>query len=351
MGCFNKTAFFSHLPITYGDEIVMFLCADTSYSRCLRDECPIDINGNGIMPIAPPFFGTYNDYGGIEHVVEDANYKLFKDKFGMSLEEFCNLECSCITIGKAKQFIEDIKSGKKKTNEWHHETIEDYERLLALLRKIFGNPPVIRKYCGNDKNVKKAHEDLYTYELNKYNNTSLLLTMEHKAVYDKMVELGKQNYFNYWIGEKSLTVEESFDATSNFFNKLLSISDEFCDNPFILGGCKTIDKIDELRENESINKESLIAVCKELLSSSHNFIYGKIQGLNLDIPLYNDLKGDITPYKDNICDFIYFLSSMGRTNTTFEVSPYHSQTVCYETIIPIFEEFLEILKRKSALES
>ena len=91
------------------------------------------------MPIAPPFFGTYNDYGGIEHVVEDANYKLFKDKFGMSLEEFCNLECSCITIGKAKQFIEDIKSGKKKTNEWHHETIEDYERLLALLRKIFGS--------------------------------------------------------------------------------------------------------------------------------------------------------------------------------------------------------------------
>ena len=29
MGDFNKTGFFSHLPITYGDEIVMFVCANT----------------------------------------------------------------------------------------------------------------------------------------------------------------------------------------------------------------------------------------------------------------------------------------------------------------------------------
>lgn len=55
MGCFNKTGFFSHLPITYGDEIVMFVCAD-SYSRsCTRDNTPISIVGTGMTPIAPHF--------------------------------------------------------------------------------------------------------------------------------------------------------------------------------------------------------------------------------------------------------------------------------------------------------
>lgn len=48
MGCFNKTGFFSHLPITYGDEIVMFVCAD-SYSRsCTRDNTPISVVGTGM---------------------------------------------------------------------------------------------------------------------------------------------------------------------------------------------------------------------------------------------------------------------------------------------------------------
>jgi hypothetical protein len=88
MGCFNKTGFFSHLPITYGDEIVMFVCAD-SYSRsCARDDTPISIVGTGMTPIAPPFFGEYDDYGAIEKVVDDANHQLFTKTFGMTLKEF-----------------------------------------------------------------------------------------------------------------------------------------------------------------------------------------------------------------------------------------------------------------------
>lgn len=33
MGCFNKMGFYSHLPITAGDEIVMFICADNTQSN------------------------------------------------------------------------------------------------------------------------------------------------------------------------------------------------------------------------------------------------------------------------------------------------------------------------------
>ena len=37
MGCFNKTGFFSHLPITCGDKIVMFVCADHGKAEQLVD--------------------------------------------------------------------------------------------------------------------------------------------------------------------------------------------------------------------------------------------------------------------------------------------------------------------------
>ena len=38
MGCFNKTGFFSHLPITYGDEIALFVCADTYTGKYRKDD-------------------------------------------------------------------------------------------------------------------------------------------------------------------------------------------------------------------------------------------------------------------------------------------------------------------------
>ena len=71
MGCFNKTGFFSHLPITCGDEIVLFVCADTYTSKNRKDDTPIGITSSGLVPVAMPFFGKYNDYGGIEDVVDD----------------------------------------------------------------------------------------------------------------------------------------------------------------------------------------------------------------------------------------------------------------------------------------
>ena len=43
MGCFNKTGFFSHLPITCGDDIALFVCADTYTGKYRKDDTPIGI--------------------------------------------------------------------------------------------------------------------------------------------------------------------------------------------------------------------------------------------------------------------------------------------------------------------
>ena len=374
MGCFNKTGFFSHLPITYGDEIVMFVCAD-SYSRsCTRDNTPISVVGTSMTPIAPPFFGKYDDYGSIEHVVDDANHQLFTKIFGMTLEEFCDVmhDLGGVTIGDVKERLAELKNGEKDPNNYHHETIEDYEKLLALFEKVFGHEPVMHKYEENESSEerRKFYINLHNYHVKKYNGTCFMLCMEHKSVYDKMVAVGREHYFDYWIGykdEKQVTPEEAFDNTAESMRKLSEFSEKYMDNPFKFGlGTETIDFIGMLsskienRENsteellEQMKSQSkLLSFSREIMMKMHEHfgvkacMHGTVHSDKTDFALYNNMRGDITAFKDIACNFVYFLESMRRACTTFEPSPYHNQTVCYETVIPIFEEILDTLKRKA----
>ncbi|MEX3713473.1 hypothetical protein ABFV99_13810 [Cytobacillus horneckiae] len=66
MGCWNATCGISNLPIFYGDEVVMYIIERNQIAE-----------GNGLgfsypyemyEPIAPPIYGRYNDYGGIEDI-------------------------------------------------------------------------------------------------------------------------------------------------------------------------------------------------------------------------------------------------------------------------------------------
>ena len=377
MGCFNKTGFFSHLPITYGDEIVMFVCAD-SYSRsCTRGNTPISIVGTGMTPIAPPFFGEYDDYGAIENVVDDVNHQLFTKIFGMTLEEFCDVmhDLAGVTIGDVKERLAELKNGEKPTNNYHHETIEDYEKLLSLFENVFGHEPVMRKYEDNNEHseeLRKVYASMHDYEVKKYNGTCFMLCMEHKSVYDKMVAVGREHYFDYWIGykdEKKVTPEEAFDNTTESMMKLSEFSEEYMGNPFKFGlGTETIDFIDMLssklenRENsteeqlEQLKTQSklldLLNFSRDIMKMREHFgikacMHDTVYTDKTDFALYNNMMGDITAFKDIACNFVYFIESMRRTCTTFEPSPYHNQTVCYETVIPIFEEILATLKRKA----
>jgi len=374
MGCFNKTGFFSHLPITYGDEIVMFVCADRYSRACTRDNTPISVVGTGMAPIAPPFFGKYDDYGAIEHVVDDANHKLFTKIFGMTLEKFCDVmyDLAGVTLGDVKERLAELKNGEKDPNNYHHETIEDYEKLLTLFHNVFGDEPVMEKCDENNEHaeeLKKVYASMYNYDVRRYNGTCFMLCMEHKSVYDKMVSVGREHYFDYWIGykdEKQVTPEEAFDNTAESMRKLSEFSEKYMGNPFKFGlGTEGIDLIDmlssKIKNSENSAEEQLKNQSKllDLLNFSRDMIkmhehfgikacmHDTVHTDKTDFALYNNMRGDITAFKDIACNFVYFLVSMKRTCTTFEPSPYHIQTVCYETIIPIFEEILATLKKKA----
>lgn len=69
MGCWNETCGVTQLPILAGDKVRLFV---------LRGGGPTRREGGGTCyindiwsPIGPPISGVYNDYGGIEEVVQD----------------------------------------------------------------------------------------------------------------------------------------------------------------------------------------------------------------------------------------------------------------------------------------
>lgn len=367
MGCFNKTAFYSHLPITASDEIVMFVCANSISSHTRRDSTPISVVGTGLSPIAPPFFGRYNDYGSIELVKDDANHQLFNEKFGMHLEEFCDImhDLSGITIEDLIKGIEEYRKEEKYVNKYHHETLEDFEKLLAIYENVFGKKPELKKIARREGLTKEAEEQIakfeqqmYEYDLKKYMNSSIMVTMEHRSVYDKMVELGKEHYFDHWIGigdEKKVTPEEAFDNSVEVIKKLTELSEEYKGSNIFTFGINGINITNLIKSNISSNEglvEELFEIALNVDKNMRNFfgikscLHDTVYASFEDYVLYNNLKGDLSKYKEIACDYAYFLQSFQHTCATFDVSPYHSQTVDYERLIPIYEEFLNTLKKQ-----
>ena len=334
MGCFNRTGFYSHLPITYGDDIVMFMCADTSKIYNGKDSCPISVIGTGYVPLSLPFFGKYDDYGGIEQVVNDANHQFFTNKVGITFEEFSKLmhDMDGVTISYLKERIEHFTKHPEEEEdyEWGLYNKKQCEKLLNIFESIIGfKVEKPKNHHLESEELTRIYEQMYERELKFHDEISIILTMEHRSVYNKMVEVGREHFFDYhYGGDEKVTPEDAFDYTAQIINQVGEHADEDYegDNPFHDGL--------EFMSRKEMNKRIGIKLCL------HDTVYVD----DIDYALYSGMRGDISQLKENACDFAYFLSTFECANVTFGVSPYHSQTVSYEQLIPIYEEMLRILK-------
>ena len=89
MGCFNGTCMISHLPIIYGEKIKLIFL-HTPHGKANISGMSSYCYSNGILtPAFLAISGVYNDYGGIEKIVEDWNFKIieetFKKRFGKKI--------------------------------------------------------------------------------------------------------------------------------------------------------------------------------------------------------------------------------------------------------------------------
>ena len=337
MGCFNRTGFYSHLPITYGDDIVMFMCADTSKVYNGKDSCPISVIGTGYVPLALPFFGKYNDYGGIEDIVDDANHQYFAKTVGIPFEKFCNLmhNMDGVTIASLRESIKYFSEHpeEEKNYEWGLYNKKQCEEMLRIFESILAFDVVELKDDLSDKpeEVALIYQRMHEREKKSHDEVSIILTMEHRSIYDKMVEIGREHFFDFhYSRDEKVTPEEAFDNTAKTIKLVTDSLDGKYEgeNPFHDG----LGLSDRLGMNNRIG----IKVCL------HDTVWVE----DLDYALYSKMNGDISPLKEIACNFAYFLHTFSCANVTFDVSPYHSQTVCADQLLPIYEEMVETLRKK-----
>lgn len=335
MGCFNRTGFYSHLPITYGDDIVMFMCADTSNLYGKSDSCPISVVGSGYTPLAFPFFGEYDDYGGIEKVVDDANSQFFTKATGVTFEEFCKLmhDMDGVTIAHLRERVQYFTDHpeEEKDYEWGLYNKKQCEKLLKIFEGIIAfDISEIENPHPEVKELSDIYERMHKRDVERHDNVSIILTMEHRSVYEKMVEVGKQHIFDHWFGgDEKVTPEEAFDNTAKDIMNGERKTDRFGnDNPFH-DGVGVLTRVD-------MNRRIGIKIC----------LHDTVHVDELDYALYGSMKGDISAFKDIVTDYAYFLNTLSYANVTFDVSPYHSQTVAYDQLLPIYEKMVEIIKKR-----
>ena len=140
MGCFNKIGFYSNLPITCGEDIVLFPC----YMPTRKESFDTSLIGiDGLMiPICLPIYCKYDEYGGGEEYIRDFNIELIEDVMGMDISSF----------------VDALRDGITKDN------------------------------CQNDK--------IYSFiEKNNFTDGMLLYTMERKDVYDTMISISNVPFY------------------------------------------------------------------------------------------------------------------------------------------------------------
>jgi hypothetical protein len=81
MGCWNGTCMISNLPIISGEKIKLVLLRRAISSKRLFNSSGYVYSYDIFTPSFFPLTGVYNDYGMIEGVEEDWNYKLIEDYF------------------------------------------------------------------------------------------------------------------------------------------------------------------------------------------------------------------------------------------------------------------------------
>ena len=350
MGCFNRTGFLSHLPITYGDEIVVFLLADTTKTDNIYS-MPCYTNSAGYTPVCLPFFGIYDDYGSIENVTDDFNSRYFEKKTGMSIENACHMLLANDRNGMSINKIADkIKSLQDPHNIEYNkeERIKELKELDNLYRKIFD-------YTENSGST----DEFYARRMQRITNSSITFTMEHRFVYDKMVELGRQRFpdddmYDY-DDDNKYTLEEKFDHTKDTIKLFADRRKKY--NPFTLGEIpfSIIDagELAEYIDTQEYNKIGDALKQEEQLdrfNSAYWFSYdvGLACGHSglFDYRLYNGCCDDISEMKQDAINYAHFLRMMHITSNVFMLSPSHSQTVDYSRVTILYKEMADFIQNK-----
>ena len=335
MGCFNLIGFHTHLPIVYGDEIILFLGVKWKYKDIETSESYINFSpGSNFTPIALPIFGTYDEYGTIENIVYDENVKIIEKYFDMDID---------LIIGR----IDDHMVGRI----YEENEKEDYQ---LMCKKIHNNQKAIN--LGSD--YEKEYE--------------LVFTIDHKFMYNSIQELGVST-FNFEksidsICELCLPWEDISEVYDLFSDNKIDFefkykNKEIDEYQYNLYKCRystfnNYDKwIDYLNKDKSrFKKGYLVNVHINRCTSEYSIFndsdyLSSIREFNKDAILCTystneDIKVLFSELKNDYLSFLKFISEMINHCWCFSYHVYGSQHAEYITSQKYYENIINFIQKK-----
>ena len=318
MGCFNTIGFHSHLPITYGKDVVVFLGVYATYeNRNVRRDFVEFAPGNDFTPIALPIFGKYDDYGSVCDIERDANIEAIEKFFGFDIDKI---------VG----FIDDYMHGR-------YQKEEESKAYDSMCKKIYDMQAP--SFVGCD--YKMVYE--------------LTFTMDHRFVYDTIKDLNMASYdfeksyeaimelyppweIRGYDGEKLFEAEEKYkrkeidEYTYELEKNRVSFFNHHSGWLDYLNRGKCFN--DDSKLSNIIPyycRESFWGYIDEFDTSSVMIIYRSVESMKI---LFDTLRYDYF-------DFLKFIDKFRRNHWCFRYHVYGSQGTHCTSTVPYYDKLMQ----------
>lgn len=210
MGSFNINGFYSHLPIEYGDEIGVIVCAQVKTSHI---NLALDPTVN-LYPIMAPIYGKYGDSFTIDDIDKDSyTAELFEQHTGFSIRQFID---SNARNGNVSVSTPD--------NHNKFDDIPNYQKIIShLIADEYDTQSIIseEKLAEMDSSGREQYESIIRYFENLNKNrleTTYCPIYEHKHVLEALIESGKKMHTYKDFKGDVVDISKDYDDVTKFIS-------------------------------------------------------------------------------------------------------------------------------------
>ena len=210
MGSFNINGFYSHLPIEYGDEIGVIVCAQVKTSHI---NLALDPTVN-LYPIMAPIYGKYGDSFTIDDIDKDSyTAELFEQPTGFSIRQFID---SNARNGNVSVSTPD--------NHNKFDDIPNYQKIIShLIADEYDTQSIIseEKLAKMDSSGREQYESIIRYFENLNKNrleTTYCPIYEHKHVLEALIESGKKMHTYKDFKGDVVDISKDYDDVTKFIS-------------------------------------------------------------------------------------------------------------------------------------
>ena len=322
MGSFNINGFYSHLPIEYGDEIGVVVCAQVKDSHInLALEPSVNL-----YPIMAPVYGKYGDSFTIDDIDKDSyTAELFKQHTGFSIRQFID---SNARNGNVSVSTPD--------NYNKFDDIPNYQKIIShLIADEYDTQSIIseEKLAKMDSSGREQYESIIRYFENLNKNrleTTYCPIYEHKRVLEALIESGKKMHRYRDYSGDIVDISKDYDDVTKFISMIKNEKTNlFTSNVFDVD-----DEINIFDANKAFIHFSR-HMREDLKNENNSFVLYRLAE-NID---YVRLKPEFI-------DAVYLDTGLNHMGGIYQVCRYGYQEYCVEDFMNLHKVMNNILEKK-----